>query len=224
MRRLACLLALLLFAGGSAAAQPVGLLALYREMQIAQGDGFSPYEIEGAGKGARVSRSTLYGPAARLALTLDEANFYLRIDDRGDADGAKPFVTEVAVWFDADGFALLGLSERGLKGSVPFAGRVRFYSRASGRWNLVTDKVMPVLDEEVCQTEHQQVDETTAAWEGLGRAINLLPRRGTDLEVWCVAPSPVAGTGIALVWDRAAGAFRRGHALAGPPPWPDAPR
>jgi len=224
MRRLAGLLAVLLFACASAAAQPVGLLALYREMQVAQGDGFSPYEISGAGTGARVSGSTLYGSAARLALTLDEANFYLRIDDRGDADGAKPFVTEVAVWFDADGFPLLGLSERGLKGEVPFAGRVRFYSRASGRWNLVTGKVLPALDEGLCRTARQEVEETTSAWEGLGRAITLLPRRGTDLEVWCVAPSPAAGTGLALVWDRAAGMFREGKALAGPPPWPDRAR
>lgn len=224
MRRLVALVVLMCLACGGALAQPASLLAFYRELQIAQGEGFAPYVIEGSGEGATVSGSILYGPRARLSLTLDEPGFYLRIDDRGDGDGASPFVTEVAVWFDAEGFPLLGLSERGLKGGIPFAGRVRFYSRASGRWNLVTDRVLPALDEELCHTERQDVEETTAAWEGLGRAITLLPRRGTDIEVWCVAPSPVAGTGLALDWDRAASAFRKGRALAGPPRWPDVPR
>lgn len=223
MRRLLAVVAILLWAGGGARAEPRGLLALYRELQTAQANGFSPYEISGSGKSATVSGSILYGPRARLALTLDEANFYLRIDDRGDGDGASPFVTEVAVWFDAEGFPLLGLSERGLKADVPFAGRVRFYSRLSGRWNLVTDRVLPALDQDLCRTEPQEVDETTAAWEGLGRVVILLPRRGTDLAAWCVGPSPAVGTGLVLVWDRAQARFRTAERLAGPPPWPDIP-
>lgn len=220
MRRLLLALAACLLgpAGGQA-----GVLDLYRELQLAQGSGFPAYEIRGAGAKAKASGGILYGPRARLALTLDERNFYLRIDDRGDGDGASPFVTEIAVWFDAEGFPLLGLSERGLKAGVPFAGRVRFYSRASGRWNLVTQKVWPALDADLCRTEPQEVEETTAAWEGLGRAVALLPRQGTDPAVWCVGPSPVAGTGLSLVWDRAEGRFRKGEALPGPPPWPDAP-
>ncbi|MFG1298709.1 hypothetical protein V5F49_02825 [Xanthobacter sp. V3C-3] len=200
-----------------------GVLYLFRDLQIAQANGFPDYEIAGEGAAATASGGRLYGPRARITLTLDPATDYLRIDDRGDGDGATPFVTEVAVWFDAEGAPLLGLSERAGRGGVPFGGRVRFYSHASGRWNLVTDRVMPTLDEPLCHTEPQEVDETTAAFEGLGRAITLLPRRGTDLAVWCVAPSPVAGTGQALVWDRAAGRFRPGAVLPGPPPWPDAP-
>lgn len=223
MRRVLAVVAVLLLAGGGVRAEPRGLLALYRELRTAQVNGFSPYEISGSGKSAMVSGSILYGDRARLALTLDEDNFYLRIDDRGDGEGATPFVTEVAVWFDSEGFPLLGLSERGLKAGVPFAGRVRFYSRLSERWNLVTDTVLPALDQDLCRTEPQEVDETTAAWEGLGRVVILLPRRGTDLAAWCVGPSPVAGTGLVLVWDRAQGRFRRGESLAGPPPWPDFP-
>ncbi|MFG1267977.1 hypothetical protein V5F40_08440 [Xanthobacter sp. DSM 14520] len=223
MRRLLAVVAVLLLAGGGVRAEPAGLLALYRELQTAQVNGFPPYEISGSGSAATVSGSILYGDRASLALTLDEANFYLRIDDHGDGEGATPFVTEVAVWFDAEGFPLLGLSERGLKAGVPFAGRMRFYSRASGRWNLVTDKVLPPLDQDLCRTEPQEVDESTAAWEGLGRVVILLPRRGTDLAAWCVGPSPVAGTGMLLAWDRAQGQFRKGKALAGPPPWPDGP-
>ncbi|MFG1180026.1 hypothetical protein [Xanthobacter versatilis] len=223
MRWLLAVVAVLLLAGGGVRAEPAGLLALYRELQTAQVNGFPPYEISGSGSAATVSGSILYGDRARLALTLDEANFHLRIDDRGDGEGATPFVTEVAVWFDAEGFPLLGLSERGLKAGVPFAGRMRFYSRASGRWNLVTDQVLPPLDQDLCRTEPQEVDESTAAWEGLGRVVILLPRRGTDLAAWCVGPSPVAGTGMLLAWDRAQGQFRKGKALAGPPPWPDGP-
>lgn len=223
MRRLLAVVAVLLLAGGGVRAEPAGLLALYRELQTAQVNGFPPYEISGSGSAATVSGSILYGDRASLALTLDEANFYLRIDDRGDGEGATPFVTEVAVWFDAEGFPLLGLSERGLKAGVPFAGRMRFYSRASGRWNLVTDQVLPPLDQDLCRTEPQEVDESTAAWEGLGRVVILLPRRGTDLAAWCVGPSPVAGTGMLLAWGRAQGQFRKGRALAGPPPWPDGP-
>lgn len=210
-------------AAGAARAQKMGVLDLYRDLQIAQVNGFPAYEIAGSGTGATASGGLLYGERARLKLTVDEPHFYLRIDDLGDGDGATPFVTEIAVWFDAEGFPLLGLSERGVKAGVPSGGRLRFYSRASGRWNLVTGTVWPALDEPLCRTEPQEVDETTAAWEGLGRTVTLLPRVGTDPQVWCVAPSPRAGTGLALVWDRAAARFRQGKALAGPPPWPDTP-
>ncbi|MFG1279697.1 hypothetical protein [Xanthobacter autotrophicus] len=223
MRRLLAVVAVLLLAGGGVRAEPAGLLALYRDLQTAQVNGFPPYEISGSGQSATVSGSILYGDRARLALTLDEANFYLRIDDRGDGEGATPFVTEVAVWFDAEGFPLLGLSERGLKSDVPFAGRVRFYSRQSGRWNLVTETVLPPLDQDLCRTEPQEVEENTAAWEGLGRVVILLPRRGTDLAAWCVGSSPRAGSGMLLAWDRTQGRFRKAGALNGPPPWPDAP-
>ncbi|MDI4664615.1 hypothetical protein K9U40_09795 [Xanthobacter autotrophicus] len=220
------LLAVMLLASSGTRAEPARLLDFYRELQVAQVNGFSPYEISGggeaAGEPATVSGSILYGDRARLALTLDEANFYLRIHDRGDGEGATPFVTEVAVWFDAEGFPLLGLSERGLKAGVPFAGRVRFYSRASGRWNLVTATVLPALDRDLCQAEPREVDESTAAWEGLGRVVILLPRRGTDLAAWCVGPGPMAGTGMILTWDRARSRFRKGRALAAPAPWPDA--
>lgn len=226
MRRAAlrwALAAMLAAAAMPAAARPDGVLYFFRDLQIAQATGFPDYEIIGEGAAATATGGRLYGPRARVTLTLDPATDYLRIDDRGDGEGATPFVTEVAVWFDAEGFPLLGLSERAVRGGVPFGGRVRFYSHASGRWNLVTDRVMPALDESLCRTSPQEVDETTAAFEGLGRAITLLPRRGTDPAVWCVAPSPMAGRGQALVWDRAAGRFRPGPALDGPPPWPDLP-
>lgn len=220
----AVLAAVVLPAGAqSDGAQQGGVLFFFRDLQIAQANGFPDYEISGEGAAATASGGRLYGPRARITLTLDPATDYLRIDDRGDGDGASTFVTEAAVWLDAEGFPLLGLSERAVRGGVPFGGRVRFYSHASGRWNLVTERVMPVLDEPLCRTPPQEVDETTAAFEGLGRAITLLPRRGTDLAVWCVVPSPVAGTGQTLVWDRAAGRFIPGPGLAGPPPWPDAP-
>ncbi|WP_024278472.1 hypothetical protein [Xanthobacter sp. 126] len=208
---------------GGAEAERDGVLYLFRDLQIAQATGFPDYGISGEGAGATASGGRLYGPRARVTLTLDVPHGYLRIDDRGDGDGATPFVTEVAVWFDREGFPLLGLSERALRGGVPFGGRVRFYSHASGRWNLVTDAVMPSQDQSLCRTGPQEVDESTAAFEGLGRAITLLPRQGTDLAVWCVAPSPVAGTGRVLEWDRATAHFTQGQLLPGPPPWPDAP-
>ncbi|WP_374251322.1 hypothetical protein [Xanthobacter sp.] len=209
-------------AGGTGAGRD-GVLYWFRDLQIAQATGFPDYEISGEGAGATASGGRLYGPRARVTLTLDVPHGYLRIDDRGDGDGAAHFVTEVAVWFDREGFPLLGLSERALRGGVPFGGRVRFYSHASGRWNLVTDAVMPSQDQSLCRTEPQEVEESTAAFEGLGRAITLLPRQGTDLAVWCVAPSPVAGTGRVLEWDRATARFTQGQLLPGPPPWPDAP-
>ncbi|MEP9356570.1 hypothetical protein ABLE93_23815 [Xanthobacter sp. KR7-65] len=207
----------------AAGAARANVLDLFRDLQIAQSDGFPDYEIRGQGVGATAFGGRLYGPLARVTLTLDVAQGYLRIDDRGDGDGAAHFVTEVAVWLDREGFPLLGLSERALRGGVPFGGRVRFYSHASGQWTLVTDRVMPPQDESLCRTEAQEVEESTAAFEGLGRAITLLPRQGTDLAVWCVVPSPVAGTGRALAWDRATARFTEGQRLPGPPPWPDAP-
>ncbi|MFG1358217.1 hypothetical protein [Xanthobacter pseudotagetidis] len=207
----------------AAGAQKLDIVDLYREMQVARGAGFPTYEITETNGKATASGGILYGPRARITLTLDRPRFYLRIDDRGDDDGASAFITEFVMWLDREGFPLVGLSERGLKGGVPFAGRVRFYSRASGRWNLVTGEVFPTPDETVCGTAHEEIDESTSAWEGLGRAVAVLPRAGTDIAVWCVGPSPKAGTGALVEWDRANGRFRNGKALDGPPPWPDVP-
>ncbi|MFS8038763.1 hypothetical protein ACI7BZ_17705 [Xanthobacter sp. AM11] len=222
--RVGVLLSFLALAAGrspAAAQTPEGVLDYYTQLQIAQGAGFPAYRIE-PGAAGPVASGGLHGEQARLALVLDEAHLYLRIDAAGD-DAAAAFVTELAVWFDAEGFPLVGLSERGLTAGVPFGGRVRFYSRASGRWNLVTDRVWPALDEALCRTPAQAVDEATAAGEGLGRAITLLPRTGIDPQVWCVAPSPMAGQGVAVSWDRAAAGFGQQTPLPGPPPWPDAP-
>lgn len=207
----------------SARAAAPDVVGLYQELQVAQPNGFPTYELSRQNGKVTAKGGLLYGERARLAVTVDPARLYLRIDDAGDGEGATPFVTEIAVWLDSEGAPLLGLSERGVKAGVPFAGRVRFYSKASGRWNLVTDQVFPSLDERLCHTEPQELDESTAAWEGLGRAIALLPRTGIDIEVWCVAPSPDAGTGALVQWDRASGRFKAGRALSGPPPWPDRP-
>jgi len=223
-RRSLSALALLAWFGsglGAAWAQVPDLLALYRSLQVAQPSGFPAYELKRRAGKVTASGGVLYGVRARLSVLYDPDSLYLRIDDRGDGDGATPFVTEIAVWLDEEGAPLLGLSERALRDGMPFGGRLRFYSLASGRWNLVTDRVWPVLDAAVCQTEAQEVEETTAAFEGLGRMVALLPRKGTDAQVWCVGPSPVAGTGATVIWDRAAGRFSRGKPLSGPPPWPD---
>ncbi|WP_454916122.1 hypothetical protein [Xanthobacter sediminis] len=201
-------------------AQAPGIVDLYRELQVAQPNGFPAYEITSAPQGPVASGGLLYGERARVSLLVDGPGLYLAITDRGDADSADGMVTEMAVWIDADGAPLAGLSEYGVRDGTPFAGRLRFYSRASGRWNLVTDTVWPAdLDRALCRTDGQEVAEDTAAWEGLGRLVALLPRQGTDIQAWCVGASPVAGTGATLAWDRAKGVFTRGRELPGPPPW-----
>ncbi|MFG1478853.1 hypothetical protein V5F53_09310 [Xanthobacter sp. V4C-4] len=223
MRRLLLspiLLLALVLVPAAARAQGLNILELYRELQVAQPNGFPTYEIKPSPRGPAASGGLLYGERARVALILDVPRFYLRITDQGDAESAQGMVTEVAAWIDADGAPLVGLSEWGVRDGRPFAGRLRFYSRASGRWNLVTAKVWPKdLDQAVCGAEPREVAEDTAAWEGLGQVVALLPRRGTDIQAWCVGSSPVAGTGAAVVWDGGAGRFARGSALTGPPPW-----
>ena len=214
------LVALCAGAAGARAQMP-DILDLYREMQIARGDGFPTYEITEQDGAATASGGVLYGARARVAATLDRPQFYLRIDDAGDGEGASSFVTEFVMWLDPEGFPLVGLSERAVTAGTPFAGRLRFYSRASDRWNLVTREVFPALDERVCGTPPQDVDESTTAWEGLGEAVALLPRTGTDIEFWCVGKSPAAGTGMRVQWDRLRGRFTASERLAGPPPWPD---
>lgn len=226
-------LALVQATGPAGAQQPVELdiLQLYQELQVAQPNGFPRYEIAQGPGGGTVTGGILYGPRARLSLVLDQPRAFLRITDRGDADTADAMVTEFAAWLDPDGAPLVALSEWGERRHVPFGGRLRFYSRASGRWNLVTGSASPRptwpvdLDRTLCRIDPAELDEMpdvaedTAAWEGLGVLVALLPRSGTDIAVWCVAPSPVAGTGAQMVWDRGAAAFRRGAPLAGPPPW-----
>jgi len=204
-------------------AQGPGIVDLYRELQVAQPNGFPAYEITPSPQGPVASGGRLYGERARVSLLLDEPRLYLAIADRGDADSADGMVTEMAVWIDADGAPLAGLSEYGVRGGMPFGGRLRFYSRASGRWNLVTDAVWPGdLDRALCRIEGREVAEDTAGWEGLGQLVAVLPRAGTDIAAWCVGESPVAGTGAAMAWDGARGVFTRGAALRGLPPW--APR
>lgn len=212
-----------LAAFGSARAQRLDIVDVYHELQVAQPNGFPAYEVSEKDGRATASGGTLYGPRARVTTTLDRARLYLRFDDTGDREGATPFVTEMAIWLDPEGAPLFGLSERALRDGVPFGGRLRFYSRASGRWNLVTDQVFPRLDAAVCQTREEELDETTAAFESLGRAITLLPRTGTDVQVWCVRPSPEEGRGVSVIWERGTGRFHQGPALAGPAPWPDVP-
>lgn len=222
LSRLAVAAGLLIAALGVGQAQGLDIVDLYHELQVAQPTGFPAYEVTRKDGGVTASGGILYGPRARISVTHDP--LYLRIDDRADGDGATPFITEMAVWLDPDGAPLFGLSERVDRGGVPFGSRIRFYSRASGRWNLVTDEVFPSPDESVCGLAPEPVEESTAAFESLGRAVALLPRTGTDVEVWCVAPSPSAGTGRLMEWDRAAGRFHLGARLDAPPPWPDLPR
>ncbi len=226
MARLPLHLALLaaFLAPAVAFAQGPDILDLYRELQVAQPNGFPSYEIAASLAGPVASGGLLYGPRARVSLLLDKPRFYLRITDRGDADTADGMVTEMAAWIDAEGSPLVGLSEWGIKGGAPFGGRLRFYSRASGRWNLVTDRVWPQeLDATLCRTPPREVQEDTAAWEGLGSVVAVLPRAGTDVSAWCVGESPVAGAGASLLWNSARGSFTRGPALQGAPPWGSAP-
>lgn len=213
-------LLVLLLAPAGLRAQGLNILELYGELQVAQPNGFPAYEIKPSPRGPAASGGLLYGDRARVSVLLDVPRFYLRITDRGDADTANGMVTEMAAWIDSEGAPLVGLSEYGMKDGKPFGGRLRFYSRASGRWNLVTDRVWPRdLDAALCRSEPQEVLEDTAAWEGLGQMVALLPRKGTDIRAWCVGTSPVAGSGAAIVWDSAKSVFTRGAPLKGMPPW-----
>ncbi len=214
-------LGIVLSTASGVVARPQGLdiVDLYRELQVAQPTGFPRYELRVGPKGVHASGGILYGPRARVGVTLDRGHYFLKFEDRGASDEVEPFVTEFAMWLDKDGAPLVGLSEYALKGGMPFGGRIRFYSRLSGRWNMVTREVWPSLDQPLCGTEPEELDETTAAFENLGRAIAYLPRLGTAVEVWCVPPSPKAGSGERLDFAREEGRFRRGATLAPPPPW-----
>jgi hypothetical protein len=221
--RLLLLLALLVAPAVGRAQEP-DILDLYRELQIAQPNGFPAYEITLSPHGPTASGGLLYGERARVLVLLDVPRFYLRLTDRGDMDRADGMVTEVAAWIDSEGAPLVGLSEVAVRAGRPFAGRLRFYSRASGRWNLVTGQVWPQdLGADLCRGESPEVVEETAAWEGLGPMVALLPRNGTDIQLWCVGSSPVAGVGAAVLWTRATGSFARGPALPGPVPWAGKP-
>lgn len=216
----AILLLALLLAPAGARAQGPSILDLYRELQVAQPNGFPAYEIKLSLRGPVASGGLLYGDRARASVLADGTLLYLRITDRGDADTAAGMVTQMAVWLDAEGAPMAGLSEYGVKDGRPFGGRLRFYSRASGRWNLVTGTVWPEgLDGALCESGAQEVTEETAGWEGLGRLVALLPRQGANVEAWCVGASPRAGTGAVMLWNPAKGVFTRGPQLAGPPPW-----
>lgn len=223
-RRALRLLALLLgLAPAAVLGQGLDVLALYGELQVAQPNGFPHYEVTAGRGGARVSGDSVDGPRTRVDVLLDQPHAFLRLVDRGEGDGARTLVTEVVAWIDPEGAPLVGLSEWGSRGGVPFGGRLRFYSRLSGRWNLVTAQVWPSLDTPLCGTPPEDVTEEAAGWDGLGALVALLPRTGTDVAAWCVGSSPRAGTGAMVMWERARGVFQRGAALAGPPSWPLAP-
>jgi len=205
-------------AGGGASEAELDVLALFRELQVAQPNGFPRYEVVETPAGPRAFGGVLYGPRARIAVVLDRPHAYLRLIDRGDGDGADTMVSEAAVWLDAEGAPLLALSEWGARSGRPFGGRLRLYSRASGRWNLVNDSALPAeLERRLCGAEPQQVAEDTSAWEGLGAVVALLPREGTDIAAWCVGPGPTHGAN--LVWNRERAAFELGARREGTPQW-----
>ncbi|MFG1400564.1 hypothetical protein [Xanthobacter sediminis] len=216
---LAAALAGLLAAALPARAQELDILSIYRELQVAQPNGFPAYEIAPSPDGGvRIEDGPQGASRGHPALLLDAMGAFLRVTDGGAGDDAM--VTELAAWIDREGFPLVALSERGVRQGVPFGGRLRFYSRASSRWNLVTDRVWPKdLDFTLCRARGEEVTEETAGWDALGPMVALLPRAGTDIAAWCVGASPVAGTGAAIIWDRTTGTFTRGPALKGAAPW-----
>lgn len=222
---LAAALAGVLAATVPARAQELDILSMYRELQVAQPNGFPAYEIAVSPDGdARIEEGPPGASRGHPALLLDTLGAFMRITGGGGA-GDDTIVTELAAWIDPEGFPLVALSERGVRQGAPFGGRLRFYSRASGRWNLVTERVWPTdLDFALCRTRGEEATEETAGWGALGSVAALLPRAGTDIAAWCVGASPVAGTGAAIVWDRAKGVFTRGPALKGSAPWAAAGR
>lgn len=217
-RRLGLAGALAFLAFLPARAQLLDVLDIYHELQVAQPNGFPAYDVVERDGVLASTGPSLFGPEGRLYMRMDKGRLFLRIDDEGE--GGEDFVTEIAVWLDPEGAPLLGLSERDERAGIPQGGRVRFYSRASSRWNLVTDQVLPSPEAAVCGTPKVPVDESTAGLKGLGTAVVLLPPTGTDLEVWCLAPGPDAGTGRMMTWERDSGRFHEGAVIAGPPPWP----
>lgn len=206
-------------------AQDATILDLYRELQIAQPNAVPPYEITPDARGKNAVRILLpSAPTARIEAEYDAQLDFLRITRREEGEGkdekrARPIsdVLEMALWLDAEGAPLLGLSERRLRENVPVAGRLRFFSRASGRWNVVTADVAPALSSAICGKPEGVVDDEAA--EATQPVAAYLPLQDTRISIWCLPPGASARRGITLDWNAGQGVFERGGLSDAPAPW-----
>ncbi|MGE4373029.1 MAG: hypothetical protein AB7E29_09055 [Xanthobacter sp.] len=181
---------------------------LYEELKLAQPIAVPPYELPQAEEGL--------AEAQAVDVMHDTGHDFLRItrhlaDERED-------VIELALWLDAEGAPLLGLSERQVEKGVPVLGRVRFYSRASGRWNLVTPQTLPDVSASLCKLPPSAKDRLPED-EPFRPIAFVLPQQGADLQVWCLRDAPAAGQAMWLRWNGAQADFSPGPALKGAPPW-----
>lgn len=201
------------------------ILDLYRELQTAQPNGVPAYEITPDERGKNAVRILFPAdPAARLEAEYDARLDYLRITRHETGKGANQThsasareVLEAALWLDAEGAPLLGLSERRLLGDVPESGRLRFFSRASGRWNAVTGNVAPALSSAICGKADGVVDDE--AIEPNLPVAAFLPLQDTQISLWCLPQGLSSGRGVALVWNVEKSLFETSPLPAGPAPW-----
>ncbi len=208
-----------------AVAQDETILDLYRELQIAQPNSVPAYEITPDERGKNAVRIRFPAdPAAPIEAEYEPRLDYLRITRLATGEGhdEKPGphirdVLEVALWLDAEGAPLLGLSERRLSDDVPVSGRLRFFSRASGRWNAVTGDVAPVLSSAICGKSDGVVDDE--AIEATQPVAAFLPLQDTQVSLWCLPQGLPSGRGIALRWNVEKGLFEPNLLPAGPVPW-----
>ncbi len=208
-----------------ALAQEETILDLYRELRIAQPNAVPAYEITPDERGKNTVRILFPAePAARLEAEYDARLDFLRIirlppvmgNDQTSGDHIR-YVLEVALWLDAEGAPLLGLSERRLQGDDPVSGRLRFFSRASGRWNAVTGDVAPVLSSTLCGKPDGVVDDE--AVEANQPVMAYLPLKDAQVSLWCLPQGLTSGRGLTLVWNAGKGIFESGPLQAGPAPW-----
>ncbi|MGQ3674647.1 hypothetical protein ACT6QH_03990 [Xanthobacter sp. TB0139] len=211
IRRTGCLCAGLLLFLAILLSSPVraeDVVDLYEELKLAQPIAVPSYELPQAAEGL---------PEALAVNVLHDAGHdFLRITrQRG---GGWEDVIELALWLDDEGAPLLGLSERQVEKGVPVLGRLRFYSKASGRWNLVTPQTVPDASVSLCKLPPPAKDQLPedAPFRPMGF---LLPQQGADLQVWCLHDAPAAGRGVWLRWNGAQADFSFGPALIGSPPW-----
>jgi hypothetical protein len=172
---------------------------------------------------------------ARIEVTVDIGNGYIRLNDEGTGGGN--LVTEVALFKPASGGPILGLAKRFHNGAQPQSGKAGFYRLTGGRWQELPAADLPPLAPSIfvpAKTGLTYNSDTLPV-------VVFLPRVGTTVNVfltagalkncgelnWLDTKTPdegckllsAADTHVELAFDKQRGAFsvsRRDRRVAPP--------